>query len=119
MRLDPKHPRSLCLQASVHEARHEIPRAKDCYHKALALDPHEWQTSLSYALFQVGAACLGTRAAAQESARAYRLHSLILLHLVAAIVRSDERKRQELEPDEGGAVAGGRMLLLPPNFRCI
>ena len=55
MRLEPKAPASLCVHAAVLEAKGEIGRAKDVYNKAVALDPHRWETTLAFAHFQTRA----------------------------------------------------------------
>jgi len=39
----------------VLEAKGEIGRAKDVYNKAVALDPHRWETTLAFAHFQTRA----------------------------------------------------------------
>jgi hypothetical protein len=55
MRLEPKVPASLCVHAAVLEAKGEMGRAKDVYNKAVALDPHRWETTLAFAHFQTRA----------------------------------------------------------------
>ena len=55
MRLEPKAPASLCVHAAVLEAKGEMSRAKDVYNKAVALDPHRWETTLAFAHFQTRA----------------------------------------------------------------